>query len=157
MRSSTPPSAAISRCAEDSPVLALGFKNFPMNEFGVTSPGLRAIARTPSLASNAEPVSTRDRGVRDWLGAKVRNIAGRGEQSAHGLPGETGVLVLDVPAGSALAKADLRANDVIIAAGGATIDQVSDLSRVARATVAGAPLKISVSRDQQLIDVTVRP
>ena len=32
-----------------SPALALGFENFPMNHFGVTSPSLRALAKTPVL------------------------------------------------------------------------------------------------------------
>ena len=32
--------------------------------------------------------------------------------SSHGTPGETGILVLDVPAGSALAAAGLQKDDV---------------------------------------------
>ena len=45
-----PPSGNF-RVKEGSPALALGFKNFPMDVFGVQKPSLKAIARTPSFAS----------------------------------------------------------------------------------------------------------
>jgi S1-C subfamily serine protease len=51
----------------------------------------------------------------------VRNIADEGEMSAFGLPGVTGVLVLEVPAdqkNDALAKAGLQKNDVILSVNG---------------------------------------
>jgi hypothetical protein len=34
---------------DGSPALKLGFVNFPMDQFGVQKPQLRAIARTPAL------------------------------------------------------------------------------------------------------------
>ena len=37
------------RVKEGSPALVLGFVNFPMDQFGVQKPELRAIARTPRL------------------------------------------------------------------------------------------------------------
>ena len=37
------------RVKEGSPALALGFNNFPMDQFGVTSERLRRLARTPKL------------------------------------------------------------------------------------------------------------
>jgi hypothetical protein len=37
------------RVKRSSPALALGFMNFPMDQFGVQKPALRAIARTPVL------------------------------------------------------------------------------------------------------------
>jgi hypothetical protein len=140
---------------DGSPALALGFKNFPMNDFGVTSPSLRAIARTPSFAKGVEPISTRDPQVRDWMGVKVRNIIGLGEQSAHGLSGETGVLILDVPNDSVAKKAGVKVNDVIVWANGVAIDTVSDLLRVAGAPAAGGVIggviELRVYRDQQTI------
>ena len=35
------------RVKDGSPALKLGFKNFPMDQFGVKKPSLKAIARTP--------------------------------------------------------------------------------------------------------------
>ena len=42
------------RVKDNSPALALGFKNFPMDQFGVTDPRLKALARTP-FSSAASP------------------------------------------------------------------------------------------------------
>jgi hypothetical protein len=131
---------------DGSPALALGFKNFPMDQFGVQSPELKAIARTPSFAISAEIASKRSGKVQQWMGAKIRNIVGEGEMSAHGLPGETGVLILDVPADSALAKAGVRKDDVILGANGKKIDTVRDLpTRDVN--------QLSVSRDQNVMTI----
>jgi hypothetical protein len=43
------PSHGDYRVSEDSPALKLGFKNFPMDQFGVRSPRLKRLARTPLL------------------------------------------------------------------------------------------------------------
>jgi len=43
------PEAGDFTVAEDSPALALGFKNFPMTGFGVTSERLKAVAEEPEL------------------------------------------------------------------------------------------------------------
>jgi S1-C subfamily serine protease len=104
------------RVREGSPALSLGFKNFPMDQFGVVSPRLKAIAKTPELPILAASTAAkqRDGRMRAWLGAKVRNVLDEGEMSVYGLPGVTGVLVLEVPAESAAGKAGLRKNDVIV-------------------------------------------
>jgi hypothetical protein len=46
------------RVRDGSPALTLGFKNFPMDQFGVQRPALKAIARTPALPSGS-PVPCR--------------------------------------------------------------------------------------------------
>jgi hypothetical protein len=143
------------RVKEGSPALRLGFKNFPMDQFGVQSPALKAIARTPSFAAGVEPVSKRDPTVRNWRGVEVRNIIGLGEQSAHGLAGETGVLVLEVPPASPLSKAGLKAEDVIIGMNGGLIDTVQDLLHPEHAGKAGEPLELSIMRDQQNVAVKI--
>ena len=145
------------RVKDDSPALTLGFKNFPMDQFGVQSPALRAIARTPSLDANSEPASRRDPTVRNWLGADVRNIIGLDEQSAHGLPGETGVLVLDLPANSALAKAGLQPEDVITSLNGAAVDTAEDLLHPVHPPAAGTATKLSVWRAQHNVDLDLLP
>jgi hypothetical protein len=139
------------RVKAGSPVLQMGFTNFPMDQFGVQKPSLKAIARTPefpcSSNATASQASNRDDRVVDWAQAKVRNIVGQAEMSAYGTPGETGVLVLDVPAGGALEQAGLRKDDVITACDGKKIDTVNDLPQF----IAGAQhgLELSVLRDQK--------
>lgn len=76
------------RVGNGSPALKLGFRNFPMDQFGVQKPSLKAMARTPQLPkspkSASEPGTMRDGHVVDWLGAKVKNVIGLGELSAAG-------------------------------------------------------------------------
>jgi hypothetical protein len=146
------------RVTDGSPALALGFVNFPMNQFGVQKPELKTIARVPQLPQlklPADATVARDATPVTWLGAIVRNIVGEGEMSAFGLPGVTGVLVLDVPAESALAKAGLRKNDVILSVNGAKTADTAALLRQAPALPAGDSLKIGVSRDQKEMVVGV--
>ena len=116
------------RVKDGSPALALGFVNFPMDQFGVQKPELKAIARTPLLPLPkvvAAAPAARDTTPRIWLGVSVRNIADEGEMSAFGLPGVTGVLVLEIPADSSSAKAGLQKNDVILSVNG---DKTADVT-----------------------------
>ena len=148
------------RVKDGSPALALGFVNFPMDQFGVQKPELKAIARVPQLPQPKMPApasAARDATPATWLGASVRNIADEGEMSAFGLPGVTGVLVLEVPAESALAKAGLRKNDVILSVNGAKTADTAALLRQAPALPAGSSLKIGVSRDQKEMVVQISP
>jgi S1-C subfamily serine protease len=87
----------------------------------------------------------------------VRNIADEGEMSAFGLPGVIGVLVLEVPAETALAKAGLRKNDVVLSINGAKTADTATLLRQTAALAVGSPLQIGVSRDQKEFVVQLIP
>ena len=67
------------RVKEGSPALALGFVNFPMDQFGVVSPELRQLARTPlpgeALAAEEGPRSAD--GAVAWGRCEERDNAGR--------------------------------------------------------------------------------
>lgn len=146
------------RVKDGSPALALGFVNFPMDQFGVRRPELKAIARTPVMPSQrvVPPApAARDAQSRSWLGATVRNIADEDERSAFGLPGVTGVLLLEVPAGSPLAKAGLQKNDVIRSVNGTQTPDVAALLRLAPAH--GHTLSLGISRQQKESVRTVTP
>ncbi|MCX6953730.1 MAG: PDZ domain-containing protein [Verrucomicrobia bacterium] len=150
------PSTGDYRVKPGSPALALGFVNFPMDQFGVRPPKLKALARTPVLPNpqSAAPAAiARDTTVRRWRDASVRNIADAGEMSAYGLPGVTGVLVLDLPAGSPLASAGLQKGDVILAVNDTKIAEVSQLP----APASGNSLRVGVSRNQKELTLTVSP
>lgn len=113
----TDPASGNYQVESPSPALALGFKNFPMDCFGVTTPKLKALARTPfGPAANDQLTENMDRdpALYDFLGAKIKNVIGLGEVSAYGLPGETGVILIEVPGDSMAAKAGLRKDDVIL-------------------------------------------
>jgi hypothetical protein len=148
------------RVKDGSPALALGFVNFPMDEFGVQKPELKAIAHTPELPQpriTAAAPPARNTTPRTWLGARVRSIADEGEMSAFGLPGVTGVLVLEVPADSALAKAGLQKNDVILSVNGAKTANVASLLQLAYSLAAGHNLSVGISRDQKAITLLIEP
>jgi len=145
------------RVKEGSPALALGFVNFPMNQFGVRKPELKAIARTPVLPGQ-KPVVTaaaRDLTPRVWLGAAIRNVADQGEMSALGLPGVTGVLVLDVPPGSVLAKCGLQKSDVILSVDGTKTADVATLLRQAPALADFQSIALGLSRQQKEMTIHV--
>lgn len=140
------------RVKDGSPALALGFVNFPMDQFGVQKPELKAIARTPQLQQGKiQKVATIARAAVPvtWNGANLRNIRDEGEMSAFGLPGVTGVLVVEVPADSALAKAGLRKNDVILSVNGETTSDTAAFLKQAAASPSNKPVKIRLSRDQR--------
>jgi hypothetical protein len=121
------PAAGDYRVREGSPALRSGFQNFLMDQFGVQWPKLKGIARTPELPRlDAAPPATlqsgRDPRPSIWLGASVKNIVGIGEVSAPGLPGEAGILVLDVLQASRAAAAGLRIGDVVVRLDGKAAD-----------------------------------
>ncbi len=134
------------RVKPNSPALKLGFKNFPMDQFGVKKPELKAIARQPKLPGSAVEQSATLKSNRDtrsvvWMGATVRNVVGLGDVSASGLSGEVGVLVLEVPAESLAARGGLRKGDVVLKLDGNTTESISDLT--------GSAKTITISRDQR--------
>jgi len=148
------------RVKPGSPALALGFVNFAMDRFGVQKPELKSIARTPVLPFQkpaAAAPAARDTTARAWLGASVRNIADEGEMSAFGLPGVSGVLVLEIPAGSAPMKAGLQKNDVILSVNGAKTADVRTLLQQAPAPTGGQSLAIGISRNQREMVLSLTP
>ena len=140
------------RVSENSPALKLGFENFPMDQFGVTKPALRALARTPEFsqpAANAAPPAVKSaKEWQTWLGAKIKTVSSLGEVSATGLASQAGVLLLEVPEASAAAKAGLKKLDVILACNGKETKKVDDLFNAVSAA-AGQKLQFNLWRNQQ--------
>jgi len=148
------------RVRDASPALALGFENFPMDRFGVQKPELKALARVPLLPQIGERATVaplRDVTPLLWLGAEVRNIVDEGEQSAFGLPGVTGVLVLSVAPGSALANLGLRKNDVILSVDGNTMADAAALLRCVPVWPTARSVMIRFSRDQRPLQFSLSP
>ena len=156
----TDASAGDYRVRPDSPAVAIGFVNFDMDDFGVQAPELKAVARTPTLPSGAEVShvtldATRSRTVVTWAGAKVRNIVGLDEVSAAGTPGETGVIVLDVPPVSAAEEAGISAGDVILAFDNKPVKDTLDLMRFTQMAASKHQASITILRFQQESTVKV--
>ncbi len=144
---------------DGSPALKFGFENFPMDQFGVQSPRLKALARTPEWPVPMNPASEGARAGRDarptsWLGATLREVVGAGEVSAAGLPGEVGVRVEAVSPNGAALKAGLRPNDVILKLDGLPTDSIPDYLRAWR-SAAGPRVTLDLWRDQKPSKVAI--
>ena len=147
------------RVQDGSPARGLGFLNFPMDRFGVVSPALRAIARTPVLpaapgkAARGKPASGRRYA---WFGADVRTLAGQGDLSATGLAKEKGVLIVHLPGNAPAAVMGFREGDVILSVGGKATDTAGDLLRVLKQPPKTKGVDVAVWRDQKTIRMAVR-
>jgi hypothetical protein len=134
------------RVAEDSPALTIGFKNFPMDQFGVCDPKLRSMARTPDIPRLGDMSSDPEAIVYDWLGGKIRDLQG-GEYSAWGISSEAGgILVLYAHGWRPIGQANLRKGDLIYSCGGAQVKNVEDFSRCIQSAPANQALTLLIRR-----------
>jgi hypothetical protein len=98
-----------------SPALTIGFKNFPMDQFGVSVPRLKVLAEQPEIRPlylNSANGETGQRYV--LLGATLKSVETLGEQSALGISDIAGAMVLAVEPGSKMAKHGIQVGDVIL-------------------------------------------
>jgi hypothetical protein len=149
------PTAGDFRVAESSPALALGFRNFPMDDFGVRDPQLRVHARAPGIPPLRHLSAVSSALVYDWLDAQIRDLEGE-EYSAFGLSAEAGgVLVLDAPGHAEAVQIGLRTGDVILACGVVAVRTVDDLTGCIAAAPADLPLPLRIRREQKDLKVTL--
>lgn len=148
------------RVKETSPALQTGFRNFPMDQFGVQSPWLKRIAKTPELpslqtaATGRQTVKPATARVMAWQGAPVRELEGE-EFSAYGVAKDAGgVRLVDVPAGSLLAGAGLRTEDLIQTLGGQPVRTIRELLERTDAAGAGV-LRVGYVRGQAVAETSV--
>ncbi len=95
----------------------VGFVNFPMDDFGVRSARLKALALRPAFPvpqqlSQAAPLQA----VQQLYGLSLKPVETLGEQSAAGLGDKAGIIVLSVEAGSPGDAAGFKPRDVIVGA-----------------------------------------
>jgi hypothetical protein len=125
-------------------VFRMGFQNFDMNQFGVVSQRLKAIAEKPEMplpvfASNE--VSSSE--ILTWESVQIKNLETLGERSATGMDSERGVYVVAVGAYGNELRDYLKSNDVILGFAGKQVNSIDDLYNA----IAGADLK----KSQQMI------
>ncbi len=145
------------RVRPGSPALKLGFKNFSMDDFGVLKPEFRAEAEEghrqfDRARTDVETATRRSPELRDWLGAKIKNLLGPGELSAAALAEESGVLMVEVADGSEAAETGFQRGDVILQLDGQKVHSVRDLQRLL-ASSAGKTVEVIVYREQKRVTV----
>ena len=143
---------------EDSPLLGHGFENFPMDQFGVQTPKLKAIARTPEFPDpilDAEHADGAD-AAESWLGADVAALTGE-QFSAFGVKREDGgIHLLSVPPDSDAASWGFEEHDLIQRVNGCPTRTVKDLKQcVSNAT--GPALRIRIVRSIKTEVLEVSP
>ncbi len=157
------PASGDFRVKEGSPALELGFKNFPMDQFGVKKPSLKAIAQTPILPAlkieRTKPRMTPETSAmklgKYWLGAKLLELEGEAF-SAYGTRKEDGgVALTSVPQDSAAAQAGLKESDLVQGLNGLKIMNIDDLL-TAYATAGNAPVELKIVRTQQEQMLTIK-
>ena len=145
------------RVRNGSPALGLGFKNFPMDAFGVLKPSLRAEARTAPLPGTLEAAGIVSSGwgrrasspkSAGWQGAVLRNLETDGDMSAAGAGSKDGTLLAEVKKGSGAEKMGFKPGDVILKIGDAKIRNLKDFAATYRQIKKGRQVRITVWRDQ---------
>ncbi len=146
------------RVKDGSPALKLGFVNFPMDKFGVTSPRLRAIARVPEIPS-IKAGGTGPKQVAketEWQGAKLREMQGA-EFSALGVAADAkGVLVTEVAKDSPAFQDGMRKTDFIQRVENQEVSNVREFLDALGKLPAGGSVKLTVIRGQESLQYTVR-
>jgi membrane-associated protease RseP (regulator of RpoE activity) len=146
------------RLHANSPALEIGFKNFPMDQFGVQRADLKAIARTPEflapIVASAQATQTIKTAL--WFGAKVSPLKGE-EFSAFGVSKEVGgIHLLNVPQDSLAATYGLKAGDIVQAINETPTPTLKELRQVTRNT-SDQSLSISYVREQQTRTLDIQP
>ncbi|WDE99341.1 right-handed parallel beta-helix repeat-containing protein [Lentisphaera profundi] len=130
-----------------SPVLKTGFKNFPMDQFGVQRPKLKAIARTPQIPEGKKMASEGKKARKAhkfyWQGAVVIDLQGEA-YSAFGVNKEDGGLhIISISPDSPAASAGLKENDLILVINDTKLTNTKALRKVR-----GSTFKVKYVRDQ---------
>lgn len=151
------PASGDFRVKAGSPALKMGFKNFPMDQFGVKKPSLRGIARTPDLSPPKKVKRTRKAApprITQWMGATLGDLTGA-EFSAYGVSKQEGGIALkEVPKGSKAAEAGLQKGDLIQGLNGQSVSNSRQFSQTLR-RLKSEELKLKVVRNQQVIELVL--
>lgn len=118
---------------KNSPAFKLGFKEFALDNFGVSKPAFVEEAKAaykkfaPTLKLNRETVSENKH--YKWMGASIKSMSTEGEKSVAGIDDIKGVILVNVPEGSMLFNQGARSGDVILKANGKDIKTIEDLKK----------------------------
>jgi hypothetical protein len=142
-----------------SPALKTGFVNFPMNNFGVIKPALKAIAKTPvipSITIKTDKGKSRGNNLSiKWLGAKLSEPVGD-ELSAFGAAfAEGGVAIMQLDESSILKKYGFKTGDLIQKINATRIKNTTELKAYLEANQKVASHAFFVLRNQQKTEIKV--
>lgn len=144
------PSQGDYRIANSSEAIPLcGFQNFDMDCFGVLSPRLKAIAKTPQFPQPIVKAGTATADIVSWQGLRIKNLETLGERSATGMDSERGVYVVSAEAVDNPLHEFIQPNDVILNLGGIVIKNLEDLRKAIQQIDLNIPQKCIIFRTQK--------
>ncbi|MEN8230025.1 MAG: PDZ domain-containing protein [Bacteroidota bacterium] len=119
---------------KNSPAFKLGFKEFDLDNFGVSKPGFIDEAKA-AYKQFAPPLKLKSETGEDgkrykWMGATIKSMTTEGEKSVAGIDDIQGVILENVPRGSKLFKQGAQSGDVVLKANGKEIKDISDLKSI---------------------------
>ncbi len=144
------------RVKAGSQAMLIGFKNFPMNQFGVVSADLKKLAQQPIIVPVRNLEQQKNGETTEWLGAIIKNVETLGEQSASGLPDKNGVLLMSVPQGSIAAKNGLMPGDVICKINDKEVTNVAAMLNELQKLLWQGNAKATVWHLQQLMEMNLQ-
>lgn len=136
--------------ADDSDIITRGgFHNFAMDQFGVVSPNLKAIAHTPEMPAPILLSSRKENSVIHWNGIAIKNLQTLGERSATGMDSERGVYVISVSTLGSELRDYIHPNDVILKIGNISVDNLDDMQKALREADKSKDVKFVIFRTQK--------
>ena len=120
-----------------------------MDRFGVVSPRLKALAKTPEFPKPILMEEGKAHATIEWHGLQIKNLDTLGERSATGMDTERGVYVISVNALGSVLRDYIRPNDVILELGGKTVNNLADLQKAVQETDLKQPQTMVIFRSQK--------
>lgn len=152
------PAAGDFRVKDGSPAFKIGFENFPMDQFGVKKPSLRAIARTPVIPPlrrmSIDEAAKQAAELPVWMGMSLRALQGE-EFSAFGVSKEDGgVQLIPVEPRTRAVWKGFKADDLIQQVNGQKVKTPKQFLDAIEKAGTG-PVRIGFVRSQQFIEITL--
>ncbi|MFT4566335.1 MAG: hypothetical protein ACJA08_003302 [Cyclobacteriaceae bacterium] len=132
-----------------SPAIQLGFKNFPMNQFGVRSEKLKKIAKQPEIPIMLVNKGNQKSKTYEWYMCTVKNVETLAERSAAGLSSTNGVILLSVPNYSNPGRSGFQVGDVIVSQGETPIRNFKQLQTIIEKHKGAKNLDFGVMHNQE--------
>ncbi|WP_103190786.1 PDZ domain-containing protein [Formosa algae] len=150
------------RVKEGSPAFDIGFENFPMDQFGVKKPSLKAIAKTPVIPAlgvseelKRKNSTKRKAKVITWEGATISRLSGQ-DFSAYGVSKDDGGIALTkVPKDSEVAKMGFLEGDLILEVNGQKVAREGVFLNLLKTNEASSII-FKVVREQQEIEIKTK-
>ena len=137
--------------ADDSEVVTKGgFRNFPMNNFGVLSSRLKRLAASPVMPVPLVAGHATDTKTMFWKGVTFKNLDTLEERSATGMDTERGVYVVSVDVlGSNQVRDFIASNDVILSVNGKPVNNLDDMEEALKHVDTSKKAELVIFRNQK--------